>query len=799
MALAKTTRPSIQGIVPRSRAFRTLDRARLSPVTWVCGPPGCGKTSLVASYIQARRLSCLWYQVDEGDTDIATFFHYLREAAPSGKKSLPRLDLPYPPSVTTFTQRFFRRLFSGLKPPFVIVFDDYEEAQESASFCEVIREAVSQIPPGGGMVILSRTVPPAALVRLLANRSMQLVTWPELRLTERETELLVRRAGARRLAPNEVKALHHITDGWAAGLVLLLEQVKSEDREATWRRPDTKAIFDYVTAEILTQMDRETHEVLLRVAFLPRATARMAQRLTGVPVAGRILGHLHAQNYFTMAHGTEDPVYEFHPLLRGALLAQARKTFSPEHCAEIQRAGAAVLEESGQIPDAVSLLIGAEDWAKLAVLIRRHATALLAEGRGQTLLDWIGRLPGDVVNDDPWLLYWHAVAMLPLDAGKSRPNLERALERFREHRDATGAFLAWSAVVETVLYEFRDLRLLDHCLSSLGELRREFPAFPSLDVEAHVVAFVLPALYLRQPRQVEMGTWVERAEQLFRSLPPTSDVRLQIGLHLVGYACCTGVFAKATAVLPTVAILANTGAPSPRLRVLTKAMIGLYQWLTASFDASQWMVTDALALAKTSGVQVWDFRGLWHTAAAHLSRGDSAAAGDALAGIARDLPIAGLFDLCAYDYLVAWRALLQHDLPLAAAAQERSLHAIQGIGIPFAEVQLRLVGVWIDLLRTPCPTTVVRRQLCRIYRMAREMRSQFVEFSARLAEAHFHFASGREAHGIRCLAKAMRIGRQHGYRNTYTWLHPVMAVLCTRPWQRTSSRSMCSRSSVHAV
>jgi hypothetical protein len=47
-SLAKTTRPSAEGIFPRTQLFRLLDRRRRSPIVWLAGPPGSGKTSLVA-------------------------------------------------------------------------------------------------------------------------------------------------------------------------------------------------------------------------------------------------------------------------------------------------------------------------------------------------------------------------------------------------------------------------------------------------------------------------------------------------------------------------------------------------------------------------------------------------------------------------------------------------------------------------------------------------------------------------------------------------------------------------------
>lgn len=74
---AKLSAPRMPRVLARTRLFRRLDQARRHPIVWLTGPPGIGKTTLVASYLPARHLRSLWYQVDEGDGDIATFFHYL--------------------------------------------------------------------------------------------------------------------------------------------------------------------------------------------------------------------------------------------------------------------------------------------------------------------------------------------------------------------------------------------------------------------------------------------------------------------------------------------------------------------------------------------------------------------------------------------------------------------------------------------------------------------------------------------------------------------------------------------------
>ena len=80
-AVAKTTRPSLAGVLRRERLFDAIDDKRKSPLVWIAGPAGAGKTTLASSYLDTRAVQSIWYQLDAGDEDAGTFFHFMTVAA----------------------------------------------------------------------------------------------------------------------------------------------------------------------------------------------------------------------------------------------------------------------------------------------------------------------------------------------------------------------------------------------------------------------------------------------------------------------------------------------------------------------------------------------------------------------------------------------------------------------------------------------------------------------------------------------------------------------------------------------
>jgi LuxR family transcriptional regulator, maltose regulon positive regulatory protein len=774
--LAKLSRPRLFRVSARARLFGELDRLREHPVVWVAGAPGTGKSALVASWLEARKLASVWYHIDPGDADPGTFFHYLGRAAPARGRDaqpLPVYAEEYRRDLAGFARRWFRELFARMAPGSVLVFDDFHDARTGHAERAAFAAGLEEIPAGITVVAVSRGDPPPQFARLVARRAIGRLGAEALRFTLEEARELLGATGE--ADQRVIDRVWERVDGWAAGLILLHEHAAASGRpEDVGKTGPPRAVFDYFAGELLAELAPDLRRAVLASALPPLISPRVLGALTGQPEVGRLLEANYRRRLFVTRSDAGEPVYRYHALFREFLLERLRAEVPLEELAALRRRAAGLLEADGALDDATDLYFQAGDWASAARMTLAHAPAMIAQGRVQPLAERIAALPAEEREREPWLAYWEGLARVNIDPLTALASLERAHRGFVARGDIAGQIQAAEAAIGSRYLAWEDWRPIHRWVDILQELLAGQPPFASPDSEARTLSALAIGLAYCRPGHPRLAACLGRLEgQLGAIVDRTA--RMIAGTRLLDALIKTGDHGAAQRVAERMRAALGDAEVRPIAAAWCRVWLATRFSYQARFDEGEALLQEALATAEGEHlgflVPTIQLMRAW----IRFAQGDVAGMREIVGGLAASVNPARRLETALLRWFEGCIAALQGDF--TAAEQATRIAARLSLETGSVPATFLCHSGWLLALDATGRRAEAEEVLERMRGLVAGVRGGFLRYQMALWEAHILL--GRGAEGFRApLAEALAVGRREGYFSQSLWWPPMMSRLC---------------------
>jgi LuxR family transcriptional regulator, maltose regulon positive regulatory protein len=364
-------------IIPRPRLTKLLDDSP-ARIKLLVAPAGYGKTTLAQQWLDVPERRDVWYRGGPASADVAALAAGIAIAASeivpdAGKRMRQRIrTVGHAEDDVDVLAELFAEDVQEWPADAWLAIDDYHYAMESTASERLTELLTTETPIQ--MVLTTRNRPRWATARRVLYGEIQEVDRRSLAMEKGEALELLDGASAK-----ETDALVHRARGWPAVLGIAAQagdfQIPPDDL------PDQ--LYEYFAEELYRNADLSIREALHRLSLVPSASIDVARLLFGESLTDIFDGCVR----LGAVHRTKGDIV-LHPLLRTFL----NKKLAQERPSDLQ----AVASESG------ALLISLGEWDAAFQVIAEHSVHellvplvnaalddLLAEGRTQTLLNWL--------------------------------------------------------------------------------------------------------------------------------------------------------------------------------------------------------------------------------------------------------------------------------------------------------------------------------------------------------------------------------------------------------------------------
>ena len=366
-------------LVNRKHLWKELDQHSEYPFTLVTGPAGYGKSTLIASWLRKRRISHVWISLDDKDSHFTSFVSNLalglRQLIPGfGTRFDTLFKAPQSVSDRIISSELLSA-FSEIDSPVTLILDDYHVIKETAIH-KWLSDYLKYPNKLVHLILISRFDPPLNLNALRMSGWVREIRTKRLRFTQNEIKQF---ADAMNLGIKDrvdLSRIETLTEGWAAGLRLLLTSVSDINNLHQFLNSVTKSQSVYFSLiNKYLDSNRTIKDCVIRMAVLEEFNEDISKYILSELIPDykedqSWILKLLRDNFFLVPLDKEGYSFRFHHLIHNYLRSILRAEIDPAEINHIHELAAHWYQDHQSHYSAIKHFIEAEQHDRAVILFK---------------------------------------------------------------------------------------------------------------------------------------------------------------------------------------------------------------------------------------------------------------------------------------------------------------------------------------------------------------------------------------------------------------------------------------------
>ena len=388
---ARPVRPE-HPVVSRQRLNRRLDDVVNCGSVMIHAGAGYGKTTLLRDWISdvGTGLDVLSIELTSPNEDELAERLATELQPPPRDGQVP--DLPSVVEALGDVARMRHR-------PIVLMVDE-PGVPSAARLLRTLARCLAQRPPELLVVVAGREVDVSDWRGVAADRRPVEIDERDLRFDDSEARQLFALLGVPDLSDDEVLRMRYRTRGWAMGLSLGARagQIGHDAHSAIDAEHD-RLVHRYLDNEVVPWPSTNQLDLLETTAILRRLDARLCDLVLDRTDSAALLADLIERSCLVEPVSVDPPLFTVHPMFAQHLRARRRAADADAESVVRTRA-IDWCEDAGQMDEAIDLALDEPKPERAVALIKRACGDRIRFGHADLVVDWLERLPTDVLWND---------------------------------------------------------------------------------------------------------------------------------------------------------------------------------------------------------------------------------------------------------------------------------------------------------------------------------------------------------------------------------------------------------------